>query len=681
LKKKRHGRSFHAPRSHAPSYKHARPQRDHKDSSTEKTYTSGILQLKGKIGFVLSEDPSVGDVLVQGPSLRLALDGDRVRARVTSPSHDPRRSGVIVQVLDRARQTVVGTFQRQGPRTVVVIEKDQSIIDILDLQKKSPKVNDVVVVKLTRWPTQGKAAGGVLLDVLGSRDKPGVDLQEVIRRYELRNEFSAEVEAEAQSFGSDVLESAWKDSGRTHFFNQRVFTIDGADAKDFDDAVSIEPIENGWRLGVHIADVSHYVRPDSALDREAYTRGTSVYFPGTVLPMLPFPLSDNLCSLRPDTIRLTLSCLMDIDREGRVFNSRIVESAIKSAKRFTYEQVEEILSGKNPGDIPSEIVSDVRMMGQLAKMLRDKRFGRGSLDFDFPEPFVILAPNGRPMDIRTRERLEAHRLIEEFMLLANETVAKTMSDRPFLYRIHETPDPARLEKLKKALLALNVPMAPSADITRPWALRSVLLKTEGTPLQPMVHLLVLRSLKQAVYSPTNKGHFGLASECYTHFTSPIRRYPDLIVHRLIKERLHNERGDDSWAGRLTPICHQTSKCERVAVDAEREYMDIQEVRLMEPHVGETFEGTITSVTNFGFFVQLEKYFVEGLVHVTGLGNDYFHFDENRMTLMGRRSGRVFSLGMKVSVKLAAANVLKRQLDFQLMSHSRNERERFVRKRK
>lgn len=584
------------------------------------------------------------------------MDGDRVRVRVTSRPTELRRSGAIVSVLTRAHETVVGSFQRQGNRAVVISDDGNSVVQLLDMGKFSPRVNDMAVARITRWPTEGKGAAGILTEVLGPRDKPGVEFQTVVRKYELPKDFSVEAENEAAAFGEAVPESAWKNSKRETFFDRRVFTIDGADAKDFDDAVSIEPLKDGWRLGVHIADVAQYVRPDTTLDKEAYERGTSVYFTGSVIPMLPFPLSDGLCSLRPDVVRLTLSCVMDIHHDGRVGHYRVVESAIKSAKRFTYEQVQDVLNGNTLPGLDPDVAADVRTMGELARLLRRKRFGRGSLDFDFPEPKVSIDAEGRPIDIRPRERLESHKLIEEFMLLANETVARYMGAQPFLYRIHETPDPARIEKLKKALDALGVKMGSISE---------VLKTTENTPMQAIVHLLVLRSLKQAVYSPQNRGHFGLASECYTHFTSPIRRYPDLTVHRLIKERLHGINRKTYWEDQLTPLTAHCSKRERVAVEAEREFMDIQKTRLMQPHVGKIFDGVVSSVTNFGFFVQLDRYFVEGLVHVTGLGNDYFVFDENRMTLTGRRTGRVFSLGLKVRVRIAAANVLKHQLDFDI----------------
>ena len=624
----------------------------------------GILQLKGKFGFVLSEDPKLGDVMVQGETLKLAMDGDRVRARVTSKPDEARRSGEIVQVLVHARQSVVGTFRRLGNLPVVIPEDDGTPVHLADLQSHVPHVGDIVIARIQSWATPKEAARAVLTEVLGPRDAPGVDLQTLIRKSELPDAFPAEAVKEADTWGTEVSESAWR--GRETFFDRRVFTIDGADAKDFDDAVSLEPLPNGWRLGVHIADVAHYVEEGGALDREARRRSTSVYLSGTVLPMLPFPLSDNLCSLRPDRVRLTLSCLMDIDRQGNVTGARILESAIQSARRFTYDEVETILNGGLPENVTPEIASDVRNMGALARLLRAKRFGRGSLDFDFPEPEVVTGLDGKPFDIRRRERLEAHRLIEDFMLLANEAVARHMKSHPFLYRIHETPDPAKLEKLKKSLELLGIRIPKHLDPKHPATLQSVIKASEGTPYRAMVHLMVLRSLKQAVYSPDNKGHFGMASACYTHFTSPIRRYPDLIVHRILKERLHGRYQEARWKKELPGIAAHASRRERVAVDAEREYLDLQKVRLMESRVGETFAGVISSVTNFGFFVQLNEFFVEGLVHVTSLGNDYYVYDEARMMLRGRRTGWTFTMGQAVRVRLAAANIPKRQLDFQLL---------------
>lgn len=635
-----------------------------KNKTHSPSLIEGILQLKGKFGFVLSEDPKQGDVMVQGPTLRLAMNGDRVRARVSSSAGAARRSGEIVDILKHARHSVVGVFQRLHDQPVIVPEDDSAMFRITDMKSLVPHVGDLVSGTIVEWPTLKHVGTAVLTEVLGPRNAPGVDLKTLIRKYELPDAFPPEVANEADTFGTEVPLAGLE--GRQTFFHQRAFTIDGADAKDFDDAVSLEKLPEGWRLGVHIADVAQYVREGTPLDKEAERRGTSVYLSGTVVPMLPFPLSDNLCSLRPEVVRLTLSCVMDINRHGDIIKTEVCESAIRSARRFTYEEVETLLNGGDPGSVTPEIAADVREMDVLAKLLRKKRFDRGSLDFDFPEPYVVTGLDGKPTDIRRRSRLESHRLIEDFMLAANESVARWMGKLPFLYRIHETPDPAKLEKLQESLRLMGVPIPKHMDAVHPQTLQRVTKAAEGTPLQATIHLMVLRSLKQAVYSPTNKGHYGLASACYTHFTSPIRRFPDLLVHRIVKERLNNRYREAHWKHELTGLTTHASKRERIAVDAEREFLDVQKVRLMEPRVGETFNGVISSVTNFGLFVQLQEFFVEGLVHVTTLGNDYFVYDEARMTLRGQRSGRTFMMGQKVQIKLAAANVIKRQLDFQLI---------------
>jgi ribonuclease R len=630
-------------------------------------FVEGTLQLKGRVGFVLSDQPDLSDVLIDGPSLALAMDGDRVSAEVTSSPQAPRRSGRLLKVLEHARDTVVGSFGRVNGSPVVLLENSLQPIRLLQLHHFHPGDGELVVARITQWPGAKTTATAELTDVLGPRSKPGVELQAVIHKYNLSDVFPLEVEREAGVFGETVLPDAY--AGRETLFHQRIFTIDGADAKDFDDAVSIESLPHGgWRLGVHIADVSHYVRENSVLDEEAYRRGTSVYLSGTVLPMLPFSLSDGLCSLRPEQIRLTLSCEMDLTTEGTVSSHRIFESAIRSVRRFTYEQVEQILKGETLPGLPSAIHGDIREMSHLARLIRRQRTTRGSLDFDFPEPDVKTDPHGRPLDIRRRERLESHRLIEDFMILANEAVARHMSRGPFLYRIHEAPDPQKLVKLRQSLELIGLRFPRGFGTDDPRTLQHLLQAAEGKPTQPMVHMMVLRSLKQAVYSTTHAGHFGLASSCYTHFTSPIRRYPDLIVHRLIKERLHHFTTDRQtrWKPLLAKIAPHASQRERVAVDAEREYLDVQKVRLMEPHVGESFSGVISSVTAFGIFVQLKEFFVEGLVHISNLQGDYYLFDEVRLQLRGKRTGRIFQMGQSVRIQLAAANPVKRQLDFDLL---------------
>ncbi len=640
----------------------------HKKGKFGSPLLEGRVQIKGNVGFVITEEPGQTDVLIQGPSLKLAMEGDRVMVRVRSTQSDGRRLGEITGVKEHARKTMVGLFKRKQGVVFLEPETDGPVVRLSDLKGMNPHDGDLVVAEITMWPTQNKGAVGVLKKVLGPREQAGVDLKALINKYELPDEFSSEVDAEARTHGDEVPPMALK--GRELLFEKTVVTIDGADAKDFDDAVSLEPLPNdSWKLGVHIADVSHYVHENSPLDKEAYTRGTSVYLSGSVLPMLPFPLSDNLCSLRPDVVRLTLSCEMEIDAGGNVTKKRVFESAIKSSKRFTYDEVEKILRGETPLDLPSKIVHDVRAMGKLAEKLRNKRFSRGSLDFDFPEPYTITDPHGRPIDIRRRERLEAHRLIEDFMLLANESVASIMNKGPFLYRVHEKPDPAKLKLLRSTIQAVGVPVPQGFDQGAPKALQSVVAFSKGKPTQPMVQMMILRSLKQAIYSEFNKGHYGLASTNYTHFTSPIRRYPDLIVHRLVKDKIHNKltgQRQKYWASTIPVVAGHTSKRERIAVEAEREYLDVQRVRLMEKKVGKTFAGVISGVTRFGLFVTLKDPFVEGLIHMTNLKDDYYFFDEVRVTLRGKRTGKTFRMGQPVNVLLAGANIVKHQLDFELV---------------
>lgn len=635
----------------------------------------GILQLKGRVGFILSENPKVPDVIVEGQSLRLAMDGDRVQAKIIAGREATRRYGQITQVLTRARTSVVGLFKLIDGIPFLVAEEDGTSLRLQDAGNPSPRPGELAVARITRWPTPDLPALGELIEVLGERDLPGVDLLILRRKYGLPDAFPPAVEAEAARWGHEVPPESY--ANRETYFDHRVFTIDGADAKDFDDAVSLEKRpEGGWRLAVHIADVSHYVQEGTPLDKEALSRGTSVYLKSSVIPMLPFALSDHLCSLVPGQVRLTLTCIMDIDKEGKILSSRLCESAIKSRVRFTYEAVEMILKGDTLKEVPSEVHADVREMQKLALLLRQRRFARGSLDFDFPEPDVRFDEHGRPMSIQTKMRLDSHKLIEDFMLAANESVAQQMSTGPFIYRIHEPPDAVKLEKLSATLRAVGVPIPKHLSDGEPHALQQILSACQGKPTERLVESLTLRSLKQAVYSAINRGHFGLGSKSYTHFTSPIRRYPDLLVHRLIRNMLHNEKS------RLTPkerteaiaeIAVQSSKRERLAVDAEREYFDVLKVRLMSAHVGEDFDGIISSVTSFGFFVQLREHFVEGLVRLANMKDDFYIYDEIRMSLRGRRTGNSFHLGQEVRVKLAAANLAKRQLDLEYLPPAKKQR--------
>jgi ribonuclease R len=624
----------------------------------------GKLQHKGRFGFVLSETPGKPDLFITGPTLKLAMNGDRVRARTLW--HGDRPEGEILSIVTHARTTLVGAFLA-GPLPALAPEGPGDPVLIIDNGGLAPKDGDLCVLRVTRWPTLAEPPAGVLTEILGKRNDPSTDLKFLLRKHSLAESFSSEVEQAATSFGDDVPSSAWQ--GRKTFFDLPVFTIDGSDAKDFDDAVSLEERpQGGWRLGVHIADVSHYVQDGSVLDEAARERSTSVYLSGAVVPMLPFPLSDNLCSLRPHVPRLTLTCLMDLNADGEVTHHELFESVIRSVRRFTYEEVESLLKGETALDVSPSIQNAVTRMGALARRLRERRFGRGSLDFDFPEPYIVVDDQGWPLDARRRERGESHKLIEEFMLLANETVAQAMADVPFLYRIHERPDPAKMEALEKTLRAVGVSVPTGLHDGKPAALQKVMAGVRGKPVEPMVHMMILRSLKQAVYSPKNSGHFGLASSNYTHFTSPIRRYPDLIVHRLVKEKLNGvltPARQKEWGNQLGELAADASVRERIAVEAEREFLDLKRAQLMACRVGETFDAVITGVTSFGLFVQPTTVFVEGLVPMTELKDDYYLFDELRAQLHGRRTGRTYRFGQAIRVRLAAANTEKRQLDFSL----------------
>lgn len=657
-----HHKKAHKPQG-TPSQRGAPPRAAAPARASDNT-VEGVLQLRGKFGFILSEKQGQPDVYVEGRGLRLAMNGDRVVARVTSAPGAARPAGEILRVVERARNTLVGLFKMDRQGDLMMPEGGGEPVRVLDKNGLTPEDGQWVVLKITRWPEADAPAAGALQQVLGWPDDPGVDVEVIVQKHELPQKFPDDAWNQARAYGDSVPDQALE--GRTTFFHLPVFTIDGADAKDFDDAVSIEPLpQGGARLGVHIADVAHYVSEGSALDQEALRRATSVYLVDRVIPMLPPNLSDHLCSLRPHVTRLTLSCVMDVDARGHVTQARLYESAIKSARRFTYEEVEAVLRGADDM-APAEVTRDVRRMGELAKVLRARRSERGSLDFDFPEPKVILDAAGRPLSISKRDRLDSHKLIEEFMLLANESVAALMKDFPFLYRIHPRPDPQKLAKLRETLQAVGVPVPKGFDEGHSMVLQKVLASVKGKPVEALVHTLLLRSLKQAVYAMDNVGHYGLASPLYTHFTSPIRRYPDLAVHRLIREHLRRQLSQDRqarWRKDIPAVAARSSQRERLAQEAERESVDLKRVQFMEQHVGDVFDGVIAGVTAFGFFVQLKEIFVEGLVHVRDLQGDYYFFDEVRHVLRGRRTGQIFRMGDPVRVKVAAANVAKRQLDF------------------
>ncbi|MEJ2503122.1 MAG: ribonuclease R, partial [Gemmatimonadota bacterium] len=528
---------------------------------------------------------------------------------------------------------------------------------------------DVVVVRLTSWGDSHRGPAGEVQDDLGRLGDPGVDVLAVAHGHELPMAFPGEVEAEAERLRERGVD-AGRDAEREDLRGQLIFTIDPADAKDHDDALSIRRGEDGlWEVGVHIADVSHYVEEGGEIDQEAFRRATSVYLVDRVIPMLPEALSNDLCSLRPHEDRLALSLLLRLDDHAEVRDHRVVRSVIRSAHKLAYEDAQAVLDGS--GSVSEEVDGAIRDLATLARRLRAKREARGSIDFDLPESRVVLDVAGEPTDIQKVQRLEAHRLIEDFMILANEVIDRAATDRkiPFLHRVHEHPEGDRLEQLQSFLAGLGVRIP---DRPKPKDLQEAIEHFDGRPEESLVSTVVLRSMKRARYSEKPLGHFGLATEHYTHFTSPIRRYSDLVVHRLtgralidrerVPERLRTEQ--------LPAVARRTSERERVAVAAERDSIDLKKTEFMEQHVGDPFEGTVSGVTSFGLFVLLDRYFVEGLVHVSSLGDDYYVFMEDRFALVGEHTGKRFRLGDRVRVQVASVNLEERKIDFVLTGDDR-----------
>ena len=626
----------------------------------------GPLQtIRSGAGFVQTEEGP--DVFIPASDLGSALDGDRVVARVERRRRGDRPEGSIIKILDRARETVVGVYHPSRNFGFVVPEDQKLGTDVFvpPGQAQEAEDGDVVVVRITSWGDRKRGPAGEVEKVLGKLKDPGVDVLAVAYGHELPLAFPSEVEEAADRLRKRGVRAEHL-TERVDLRGQLIFTIDPPDAKDHDDALSIRRGEDGlWEVGVHIADVSHYVDEGGPIDQEAFKRGTSVYLVDRVIPMLPESLSADLCSLRPHEDRMAVSLLLRMDDDANVRGHELVRSVIRSAHKLSYDDAQAILDGK--GSVSDEVDSAVRDLAGLARTLRRKRAERGSIDFDLPEARVVLNTEGEPTDIRKVLRLEAHRLIEDFMILANETVDRAARGRklPFLHRIHEAPEGDRLERLQTFLggLGVRIPGQPSSK-----DLQEAIAQFDDRPEENLVSTVVLRSMKQARYSEKPLGHFGLATDHYTHFTSPIRRYSDLEVHRLLTrafvdgEKLPEELRHD----RLPVVARRASERERVAVDAERDSVDLKKTEFMEQHVGDVFEGTISGVTSFGLFVLLDRWFVEGLVHVSSLGDDYYVFMEERFALVGENTGQRYRLGDRVTIQVAAVDLEERKIDFVLV---------------
>ncbi|USK59453.1 ribonuclease R [Peribacillus asahii] len=625
--------------------------------------------------FVTPEDePGADDIFIPPNETKSAMHGDTVMVRVSTETSGSRREGTVIRILERGVTEIVGTYS-ESKHFGFVIPDDKKIASDIFIPKQvngGAIEGHKVVVKLTSYPEGRTSAEGEVIQILGHKNDPGVDILSVIHKHGLPLEFPQEVMDQANAVPDTIAES--EIGNRRDLRNDVIVTIDGADAKDLDDAVTVTKLDNGnYKLGVHIADVSHYVTEGSPIDREALERGTSVYLVDRVIPMIPHRLSNGICSLNPKVDRFTLSCEMEITPEGEVVQHEIFESVIKTTERMTYSDVNKILLDQDEELLAryEPIIPMFQEMEKLAEILRRKRMNRGAIDFDFKEAKVLVDEEGHPSDVVLRERSVAERLIEEFMLAANETVAEHFHwlDVPFIYRIHEDPKPEKLQRFFEFITNFGYLVRGSANEVHPRALQEIIEAVEGKPEEMVISTVMLRSMQQAKYDPESLGHFGLSTEFYTHFTSPIRRYPDLIVHRLIRMYLIEGKLDpatqEKWDSLLPDIADHTSKRERRAVDAERETDELKKAEYMLDKIGEEYDGIISSVTNFGMFVELPNT-IEGLVHVSYMTDDYYRFDERQLAMVGERTGKVFRIGDEISIRVSNVNKEERAVDFEII---------------
>ncbi len=634
----------------------------------------GHLQVhRDGFGFVVPKDKSRSDLYISRENLKDAMHGDLVVASLQRKRSGKLSDGTIVSILQRGQNRIIGTYQDRGEHGFVIPEDPRLPFKIAVDSANTLHARDkhLVVAQILCYNEQQRQPDGEIIEVLGYPNTPGMDEKIVIHTYDLPHEFPAAALDEAEQIADRISDEEIQ--RRTDFRDQIVFTIDGEAAKDFDDAVSIERLDTGnYRLGVHIADVGYYVKVGSAIDQEAFKRGTSVYFPDRALPMFPERLSSDMCSLRAGEDRLTLSAVMDFDPTGKMVSYELMPSIIRSKQRFTYTRVRQILKDEEPGlrTQYAEFLPALELMKDLSELLLQRRMQRGSLDFDLPEPEIILDVQGQIDNIIKAERNLAHRLIEEFMIAANEAVAAHLAwmQIPSIYRVHDKPDDAKLSHLDTFLGTMGVRLQRGAEIHSK-DIQRLLTRVHGKPTEHLVNFLTLRAMKQAVYAVQNTGHFGLASTHYTHFTSPIRRYPDLTVHRIL---------NDTWQGRgfsesavehrrqeLASIAEHSSQRERVAMEAERDILAIKKLRFMRDKVGDVFHGVISGVAPFGLFVELREYFVEGLIHVTNLRGDHYFYHEESYCLVGERTHTRYRMGDAVTIQIAKVDVARRQMDLML----------------
>ena len=639
-------------------------------------YLEGIYRRNAKgFGFVKVENME-DEIYISKDKSKNALNEDKVLIEIIEEkSENKKAEGRIVEILGRQKDTIVGIFQKSKNFGFVVPDNKNFGTDIFISKKDCGKArnNHKVLVKITKYPKKGKNAEGKIIEILGGVNEAGVDMLSLIKEYDLPYVFPKAVVNEAKSKGNKINEKDIKN--RKDLRNDIVFTIDGQDAKDLDDAVSVKKLENGnYKLDVHIADVSYYVRENSLLDKEAQIRGTSIYMLGRVIPMLPRELSNGICSLNEGEDRYTLSCTMEINSKGNVVSSDVYKAVINVTKRMNYHDVQAILDDSNKEITKKykDYISNFKLMEELAKILKNKRAEQGYLNLDIPESKIDLDINGRVTDISKYETSFANEIIEQFMLKANETIAEKFFwlDAPFIYRVHEEPDIDKVKELNKFLYNFGLKVKIVNEKVYPTEFAKILEEVKQKDEEKVVSNLILRTLKVARYESENQGHFGIASKYYCHFTSPIRRYPDLFIHRIISNYLENKYNvsdefKNEYKAKAEQRATSSSDREKIATKVERESEDIKKAEYMENKVGEEYEGIVSSITQFGMFVELDNT-VEGLIRFDHLGNEYFIYDENRKILIGEKSKKTYKIGDKVKIRVISASKLLRQIDFEII---------------
>ena len=639
----------------------------------EAKHLRGIFQANARgFGFVTVEgEPE--DIFIGEEDMGGAMQGDEVEVAITKAPEGRRREGKILKIVNRGTQRLVGYYQSRKNFGFVVPDNERILQDIFvpAEQSKGAVTGHKVVVELTSYGGERKKPEGRIVEILGHANDPGVDILSIVKAYDLPIEFPEKVLNQAERVAKPVTGADM--AGRKDVRDWQTVTIDGEDAKDLDDAITLTKEGDNYILGVHIADVTNYVQENSALDREALKRGTSVYLADRVIPMLPHVLSNGMCSLNAGEDRLALSCIMTVDSKGNVVDHQIAETVVNVDERMSYTSVKKILEEHDEEECRryQTLIPMFELMKELSEILRNRRHKRGAIDFDFPESKMVLDEDGTPLEIKAYDRNVATKIIEDFMLLANETVAEEYfwQEIPFVYRVHEAPDEEKMKKLITFIQNFGYTMhVPKGQEIRPKEVQKLLDKIEGSQEEAMISRLTLRSMKQAKYSPDNDGHFGLATQYYTHFTSPIRRYPDLQIHRIIKDNLRGRMTESRrahYAKILTEVTMQASSLERRADEAERETVKLKKVQYMKKFYGEEFEGVISGITKWGLYVELPNT-VEGLVHVANMMDDHYDYDETHFQMVGVHTGRRYELGQKVKVRVTGCDTIARTIDFELV---------------